>query len=152
MGDVSARDKERIQFAFSIFDSEGKGEIDAAYQVDLCRALNLNPTNAVIEKLGLAAKRGQKKLKMDDFMPTFATLKKDKDSGSFEDFIEILKLYDKAENGTIMYAELEHILCSLGERFEKEEIIPILKETCDEEDDEGLIPYAPFLKKICALV
>jgi len=152
MGDVSARDKERIQFAFSIFDSEGKGEIDACYQADLLRALNLNPTNAVIEKLGLNVRRNTKKIKMDDFLPIFSTVKKDKDAGSFEDFIEILKLYDKQENGTIMYAELEHILCSLGERFEKDDIIPVLKETCDEEDEEGCIPYAPFLKKICAAV
>jgi len=150
MGDVSARDKERIQFAFSIFDSEGKGEIDACYQADLLRALNLNPTNAVIEKLGLNVRRNTKKIKMDDFLPIFSTVKKDKDAGSFEDFIEILKLYDKQENGTIMYAELEHILCSLGERFEKDDIIPVLKETCDEEDEEGCIPYAPFVKRLLA--
>ena len=65
-------------------------------------------------QMGLNVRRNTKKIKMDDFLPTFATIKKDKDAGSFEDFVEILKLYDKAENGTIMYAELEHILCSLG--------------------------------------
>jgi Ca2+-binding EF-hand superfamily protein len=38
-----------------------------------------------------------------------------KDQGSFEDFMECLKLYDKQENGTMLLAELEHSLKALGE-------------------------------------
>ena len=45
-----------------------------------------------------------------------AEVKKSKDLGSFEDFIECLKLYDKHENGTMMLGELEHILLSLGKK------------------------------------
>ena len=45
-------------------------------------------------------------------------MKNSKDTGSFEDFIECLKLYDKMENGTMMLGELEHILLSLG-KFKK---------------------------------
>jgi hypothetical protein len=46
-------------------------------------------------------------------------VKKSKDTGSYEDFIECLKLYDKMENGTMMLGELEHILLSLGEKLGK---------------------------------
>jgi len=35
--------------------------------------------------------------------------------GKYEDFIELCKLYDKNENGTMMLAELENILSNLGE-------------------------------------
>ena len=56
----------------------------------------------------------QKKLKLDEFLPIFSQVKKDKDQGGFEDFMECLKLYDKAENGTMMAAELSHVLLSLG--------------------------------------
>lgn len=38
-----------------------------------------------------------------------------KDVGSYEDFTECLKLYDKEENGTMIGAELEHSLKALGE-------------------------------------
>lgn len=46
-------------------------------------------------------------------------VKVQKDVGSYEDFIECLKLYDKEENGTMIGAELEHSLKALGE-FEEQ--------------------------------
>ncbi|XP_037783856.1 myosin light chain 1-like [Penaeus monodon] len=148
--ELSARDVERVKFTFSIYDFEGNGKIDAYYLGDCLRALNLNPTLAIIEKLGGQEKKKVKMMTLDEFMPIFAQVKKDKECGSFEDFMEVLRLYDKAENGTMMFAELEHILLSLGERLEKSELAPVLKECCQEEDEEGLIPYEPFLKKLCA--
>ena len=51
------------------------------------------------------------------FYPIYSDVKKSKDTGSFEDFIECLKLYDKMENGTMMLGELEHILLSLGKLY-----------------------------------
>lgn len=56
----------------------------------------------------------EKKLKVDEFLPIFSQVKKDKEQGNFEDFLECLKLYDKEENGTMMAAELAHTLLSLG--------------------------------------
>ena len=53
------------------------------------------------------------------FYPIYSDVKKSKETGNFEDFIECLKLYDKMENGTMMLGELEHILLSLGELLEK---------------------------------
>ena len=45
------------------------------------------------------------------------------------------------ENGTMMLGELEHILLSLGEKLEREEVDILIKECCDPEDDDGFIPY-----------
>jgi len=45
------------------------------------------------------------------------------------------------ENGTMMLGELEHILLSLGEKLEREEVDILVKECCDPEDDDGFIPY-----------
>merc|ERR1712173_226105 len=69
---------------------------------------------------------------------------------AFEAFIECLKLYDKLENGTMMLGELEHILLSLGEKLEREEVDILIKECYDPEDDDGFIPYEPFLRRVCA--
>ncbi len=51
----------------------------------------------------------------EEFLPIYSQIKKDKDVGAYEDFMEGLKVYDKAENGTMLAAELAHILLSLGE-------------------------------------
>jgi Ca2+-binding EF-hand superfamily protein len=150
MADLSARDVERGKFAFGIYDFDGNDTVDGFYLGDCLRALNLNPTQASIEKLGGTAKKGEKKFKLDEFLPIFSQVKKDKDMGTYEDFMECMKLYDKSENGTMIGAELYHILVSLGERLTEQEADDIIKDCCDPEDEDGLIPYSPFLKRLIA--
>ena len=65
---------------------------------------------------GGTKKKGEKFIKLEEFYPIYAKVKKSKETGSFEDFLECLKLYDKLENGTMMLGELEHILLSLGKK------------------------------------
>lgn len=64
--------------------------------------------------MGGAKKREEKLLSLEEFLPIFAQVKKEKDQGCYEDFIECLKLYDKNENGTMLLAELNHALLALG--------------------------------------
>ena len=63
---------------------------------------------------------GEKKIKADEFLPIFCQIKKDKDVGTIEDFIECMKLYDKTDNGTMIFAELQHILLSLGALYDSD--------------------------------
>ncbi|XP_077297849.1 myosin light chain alkali isoform X3 [Arctopsyche grandis] len=148
MADLSAKDVERANFAFSIYDFDGSGQIDAINLGDVLRALNTNPTLATIEKLGGTKKKGEKKMKVDEFLPIFSQIKKDKDQGCYEDFLECLKLYDKEENGMMLSAELTHTLLSLGEKLDDAQVDELVKDCMDPEDDDGFIPYAPFLKKV----
>lgn len=67
--------------------------------------------------MGGAKKRGEKLLSLEEFLPIFGQVKKEKDQGCYEDFLECLKLYDKNENGTMLLAELNHALLALGELF-----------------------------------
>merc|ERR1712177_29142 len=148
--DLNGKDIERAKFAFDIYDFEGKSRMDMFYLGDCLRGLNLNPTLKMIDKLGGAKKKGEKFIKLEEFYPIYSDVKKSKETGSFEDFIECLKLYDRMENGTMMLGELEHILLSLGEKLEREEVDILIKECCDPEDDDGFIPYEPFLRRVCA--
>merc|ERR1711971_371226 len=148
--DLNGKDVERAKFAFDIYDFEGKSRMDMFYLGDCLRGLNLNPTLKMIDKLGGAKKKGEKFIKLEEFYPIYSDVKKSKETGSFEDFIECLKLYDKMENGTMMLGELEHILLPLGEKLEREEVDILIKECCDPEDDDGFIPYEPFLRRVCA--
>jgi Ca2+-binding EF-hand superfamily protein len=139
---------ENAEFAFGIYDCDGTGKIDAYDIPDVLRSLNLNPTLDLCEKMGATKKRGEKKLSVEEFLPIFGQVKGQKDQGSYEDFMECLKLYDKAENGTMLLAELEHSLKALGERLSDDEVNEIFADCMDPEDDEGCIFYAPFLKKM----
>ena len=37
-----------------------------------------------------------------------------------------------------------------GDEIPKEDVWKLLEELAPKEDDEGFIPYAPFLEKLCA--
>lgn len=60
------------EFVFSIYDCDGKKNIDAYDIGNALRALNLNPTMELIEKMGGTTKRGQKKFKFEEFLPIFS--------------------------------------------------------------------------------
>jgi len=147
MTDLSPREIEKAEFAFSIYDADGSNIIDAMDLGDVLRALNLNPTNASIEKMGGTKKKGEKMLTLDEFLPIYEQCKNDKDQGGFEDFLECLKLYDKQENGLMLAAELTHTLLSLGEPLTQQEVDTVVAECMDPEDEDGFIPYEPFVKK-----
>ncbi|KAL4711417.1 hypothetical protein ACJJTC_016171 [Scirpophaga incertulas] len=149
MSDLSKIDVEKASFAFSIYDFDGSGKVDAYNLGDVLRALNSNPTLATIEKLGGTKKKGEKQLTIEEFLPIYSQAKKDKDQGCYEDFLECLKLYDKNENGLMLGAELTHTLLALGEKLDDKEVDEVVKDCMDPEDDDGMIPYAPFLRKMC---
>ncbi len=88
--------------------------MDAFYLGDALRALNLNPTMKMVEKLGGTAKRGEKTLTIEEFLPIVEDVKKTKDMGNYEVFVECLRLYDRQENGMIMLGDLENILLNMG--------------------------------------
>merc|ERR1712079_50193 len=62
--------------------------------------------------------------------------------------VELCKLYDKNENGTMMLAELENILSNLADEIPKEDTMALLAELADPEDEDGMFPYAPFLDRL----
>lgn len=49
----------------------------------------------------------------------------------------------------MMLAELDTFLNLLGDEIPKEDLGKLLDELCDKEDDEGFIPYVPFLDRLC---
>lgn len=133
---------------FDIYDFTGEGKVDSFYLGDLLRSLDTRPTQAMIEKNGGQKKKGQKQLTFEEFLPIYSQVKKDKDVGAFEDLVEGLKVYDKAENGTMMEAELAHVMLSLGEKLTDAEAEDILKLCAGGADDEGFIKYETFVKNV----
>jgi myosin light chain 6 len=134
---------------FNLYDEELDGKIDGTQIGDVVRAAGLKPTNAAVWKAsGQEYKRkGEKRLTFEEWQPIYDQLTKEKDAGSFADFMEGLKVFDKEECGKILSAELRHILLALGERLSTEEVDELLKGV---EDSEGLVNYEAFIKKVMA--
>merc|ERR1712029_69285 len=91
------------------------------YIGDLVRACNLNPTMKTIADIGGEKEKGKKTIGLEDMYPLFKKAKDSKDTGGIHDFVEILKLYDKNSDKTMLSKDLFRLLTNLGEKLSKEE-------------------------------
>merc|ERR1712012_770229 len=113
-------------------------------------ALGMNIIKKTTVKFGQTDDFGKKFCKYDEVVKLMQEAVKEPDStGNYHDYVELCKLYDKNENGTILLAELENILSNLGDMIPKEDCQKMLEGLAPKEDEDGLIPYTPFLDKLC---
>ena len=88
------------------------------YFMDVFYALGLNVTKSVCMKYGQQHDVEKKFSKFDEVIKLIQeALKEPEHTGTYHDYIELCKLYDKNENGTIMLAELEMFLSNMGKFF-----------------------------------
>jgi len=134
---------------FNLFDDVGDGKIDGTKVGTLARALGLKPTQAQVTKvLGQEIKReGEKRFSLEEFLPIYEQLQKEKEVGTMADFMEGLRVFDKDESGKILVAELRHALLALGERLTIDEADEIVAGV---EDAEGMVNYESFIKRVMA--
>merc|ERR1712111_126383 len=114
-------DADEIRRICDIYDWHGKGELDMYYFMDIFYALGMNLTKKTTVKYG----------QTDDVEN------------------ELCKLYDKNENGTMMFAELETFLSLMGDEIPKDDCAKLLEALADPEDEDGFFPYTPFINKLC---
>ncbi|RNA32016.1 myosin light chain, partial [Brachionus plicatilis] len=97
---------------FEVFDKKYESKVDAHHIGDMLRSL------------GLAFFK----------MP-------EKTWGTYEDFMEGLKLYDKESNGLLSLAELSQVLVAMAEKLTPDQLEEIMKCTDTKEDGDGMINY-----------
>jgi len=142
-------DADAVKRICDIYDWDGKGEMDLFFLGDVMYALGMNTTKKVCVGLGQTEEEGKKFAKYDDIVEKVNAAKGTPDSqGTYHDYIELLKLYDKNSNGTMMLAELENILANLGDEIPKADVQKLFAEIADPEDEDGFFPYTPFVDRL----
>ncbi|XP_047642857.1 myosin light chain 6B isoform X2 [Phacochoerus africanus] len=142
---------EEFKEAFELFDRVGDGKILFGQCGDVMRALGHNPTNAeVLRVLGYPKSDELKTRRIDfeTFLPMLQAVAKIQGQGTYQDYLEGLRVFDKEGNGKVMGAELRHVLTTLGERMTEEEVETVL---AGHEDSNGCINYEAFLKHILSV-
>ncbi|KTG40583.1 hypothetical protein cypCar_00015894 [Cyprinus carpio] len=104
------------------------------------RALGQNPTNKDVKKIlgdPSADDMANKRIDFDAFLPMLKTVDAIQ-KGTYDDYVEGLRVFDKEGNGTVMGAELRIVLSTLGEKMSEPEIDSLMQ---GQEDENGSVHY-----------
>ena len=89
--------------------------LDMFYFMDIFYALGMNLTKKTTVKYGQTDDVEKKFMKFDDVIALMQqAVKEPEHTGNYHDYVELCRLYDKNENGTMMLAELDTFLNLLG--------------------------------------
>merc|ERR1712193_494625 len=122
---------EEFKDAFELFDRTGEGVVKWSECAPLARCFGFNPTDAKVRILLCGTDD-------EEEQPS-------KDPGTYEDFYEGLKVFDKDGQGCISSAELRHVMMNLGEKLNNDEVSYLLEGM---EDLNGMVNYDAFIKKV----
>ncbi|KAF9091551.1 hypothetical protein BGX23_005062 [Mortierella sp. AD031] len=147
MATISEDQISEFKEGFSLFDRKGNGTIESDSLGDLLRALGQNPTQAQVRDLiAEADPSGTRVINFDTFLKVLMRPDGFKPAGTYHEFINGFKVFDKENDGCITVGELRSVLTNLGEKLSDAEVDELLKGV--EVDKSGKVHYEDFVKMI----
>lgn len=132
--------------AFSLFDKDGDGTIDATELGTVMRSLGHQPSEEeIIDMINEADVDGNGTIDFAEFIQMMpAASKNERDENAEEEMLEAFKVFDSDGNGNISADELRQIMANLGEKLTDEEVDEMVKEA--DIDGDGEINYEEFVR------
>ncbi|XP_030836871.1 caltractin [Strongylocentrotus purpuratus] len=141
--ELTEEQKQEIQEAFDLFDTEGTGTIDAKELKVAMRALGFEPKKEEIKKMIQDIdKEGSGTIDFNDFLQLMTAKMSEKDSK--EEILKAFKLFDDDETGRISFKNLKRVAKELGENLTDEELQEMIDEA--DRDGDGEINEQEFLR------
>ncbi|KAI8330261.1 calmodulin-like protein [Choanephora cucurbitarum] len=129
--------------AFSLFDHNNDGAIDASELGRVMKSLGLDPTaDELMDMIGDYDFDSNGKIEYKEFMEMMSKIC-DKDETE-SDLVDAFKVFDKNDDGYITHDELRSVMKHLGQNMRESELNEMIKEA--DVNGDGKIDYKEFAK------
>lgn len=132
-----------IQEAFTLFDSESKGALDARELKAAVRAMGFDVKKELVRKMMLeVGKETNQLVNLTDFTEMLRPRMHEK--GSREELMKIFQLFDDNRSGKITLRDLKRVATEIGESITEDELKEMLGEA--DRDGDGALNFDEFYR------
>lgn len=147
LDDIPEDRRKEYKDAFEMFDRDKDGTITAKELANVMCSLNQDPTeeelNEMIAEVDLD---GNGEIDFEEFVTLMN--RRSKETDTEEEVLNAFKVFDKEGNGLISITDLRHIMMTLGDQLNEEEVDDMLREA--DTDGDGFINYEDFIRRMMA--
>jgi len=130
--------------AFTLFDLDNSGSLDEEELGSLMRSLGQNFSNAELKEITNDMISKKINLEFHEFLEIMAKYRKENDDKS--KLIKAFRYFDRDNTGFIQFQEFKHVLTSIAEKLNHDEIEKL--EEIARADQDGKFNYKELVKNM----
>ncbi|XP_069110927.1 calmodulin-like [Argopecten irradians] len=131
--------------AFSLFDKNSDGRIEAKELGIVMRGLGQNPTESDLKDIiNESDLDGNGTIEFAEFLSMMVKKNKQCTEDQTQELQEAFRIFDVDGDGMITADELRHVMLNLGEKLTNDQVDDMIKEA--DIDGDGKINYEEFVK------